>query len=120
MNESTEEGIWILYEPITKTVANTIGAPWYAEMVKGVVDIEKGIIALGGEYHMDANVILVGRGSSQSDVWGFNVYHDRAGDDWIEYTSLINIRPAVGNKSMLVENSKIRDAMRAYIERLIL
>ena len=85
----------------------------------GVVDVEQGILALGGEYHMDANVILVGNGSAQDKVWGFNIYPDQNGDDFIEYISLINIRPAVGNRGMLVESEEIRNIMRAIIERLI-
>ena len=119
MNELTADGILIISEPITRAKASEIGASWYAEMTKGVVDIEKGIIALGGEYHMDANVVLVGKGSSQADVWGFNVYPDKDGDDWIEYRSMINIRPVAGNRTMYVEDEALKKAMREIVERLI-
>ncbi len=111
--------IRILSEPIGRDEAREIGKPWYQELVKGVVDIDQGLIALGGEYHMDANVILIANGSKQSNVWGFNIYPDQTGDDFIEYTSLINIRPAVGNRTMVVEDEGIRNAMRDIIERLI-
>ncbi len=118
-NEETG-GIRIITEPITRDEARTVGKKWYQELVKGVVDIEQGILALGGEYHMDANVILIENGSAQDKVWGFNIYPDQNGDDFIGYTSLINIRPALGNRGMLMENEEIRNAMRAVIERLII
>ena len=117
-NEETGE-IRIITEPITRDEAREIGKSWYQELVKGVVDIEQGVLALGDEYHMDANVILVGNGSAQDKDWGFNIYPDQSGDDFIEYISLINIRLAIGNRGMLVEDEGIRNAMRAIIERLI-
>ena len=120
MDESVEEAeIRIITEPITKADAQIIGKHWYSELVKGVVDIEKNILALGGEYHMDANVILIAQGSAQANVWGFNIYPTRPSEKWIEFISLINIRPAVGNTSMLVEDEEIQNKMRAIIETLI-
>lgn len=112
--------IKIITKPITKKEALKIGREFYKEMVKGVVDIEKRIIALGGEYHMDANVILTNAGSSQNSIWGFNIYPDREGDDWIEYTALINIRPRDKNRSMTVEDKNIRRIMKEIIKELIL
>ncbi len=111
--------IQVLIEPITRDVAREIGKHWYADMIKGVVDIDQGLIALGGEYHMDANVVLMAHGSAQDNVWGFNIYPNQHDASWIEFTSLINIRPAVGNRGMLVESEEIQEAMRAIIERLI-
>ncbi len=112
--------IKLISQPITKTEALEIAKEFYIEMVKGVVDIEKEIIALGGEYHIDANQILIDSGSKQNNVWGFNIYPKVEGDNWIRYTSLINIRPTVKNMSMLVEDEKIRDTMRKIIEKLII
>lgn len=117
MQESGE--IKILLEPISRAEAQDIGKHWYADLVKGVVDIERGLVALGGEYHMDANTVLIAHGSAQNTVWGFNVYPDQHDEEWIEFTSLINIRPAVGNRGMLVESEEIRAAMRTVIERFI-
>lgn len=111
--------IQILTEPITRDGAREIGQHWYAEMVKGVVDLERGLIALGGEYHMDANVVLMEHGCAQDKVWGFNIYPDQHDESWIEFRSLINIRPAAGNRGMVVESEEIQNAMRAIIERLI-
>ena len=64
--------IRIITAPITKTEALEIAKEFYVDMVKGVVDLEKEIIALGGEYHMDANNVLIEQGSSQPVLWGLN------------------------------------------------
>ncbi len=113
--------IQIITKPITRAEAHSIGQEFYDEMVKGVVDIEREVIALGGEYHIDANVVLTGEGYEQATIWGFNIYPKRsAEEEWIEYTSLINIRPAVNNRTMTVENEQIRKKMKSIIEKLII
>ena len=96
-----------------------IAKEFYITMVKGVVDIKKEIVVFGGEYHADANEIILENGSLQSDVWGFNVYFDRPRDSWIEYISLINIRPQVGNAEMEIQDKDIRDKMKTIINSKI-
>lgn len=96
-----------------------IAKEYYIDMIKGVVDISKETVAFGGEYHMDANVKILENGSVQADVWGFNIFFDRPREERIEFTSLINIRPQVGNKSMEVEDEIIRKKMRDIIDRKI-
>jgi len=91
----------------------------YKTMIKGVVDIEKGVVAFGGEYHIDANQKLIERGSKQKDIWGFNVYLDRPRDTWMEYVSLINIRPSVGNTDMEISDQKIREKMKRIVDSKI-
>ncbi len=112
--------IKIISKPITRSEAFKIGQEFYREMVKGVVDIEAEIIALGGEYHIDANMVLIEEGHAQSNIWGFNIYQNRSGEDWIEYTSLINIRPKANNRTMTVENKEICDKMKKIIEKFII
>lgn len=114
-----DERIVIVREPISKEEAAQIGVPWYEDFIKGVVDIERSIIALGGEYHMDANVVLIENGSEQQNVWGFNIYPEKDGESWIEYVSLINIRPAQGNRGMVVEDEALRKKIRNVVESLI-
>ena len=104
---------------MTRAEAKEIAKEFYVEMVKGVVDVEKGIIALGGEYHMDANTILVENGSEQKNLWGFNFYPDKTGDEQIEYKALVNIRPVHGNSVMEIQDENLRTAMRVIIRKLI-
>jgi len=111
--------IVVVREPITRAQALLIAKEIYHDMVKGVIDIEQSIIALGGEYHIDAEQKLLEEGSRQSDVW-FNVYPLREDETWIEFTSLINVRPQAGNKSMTIEDRMLRDTIRVIVERLII
>lgn len=111
--------IEIITEPITRAEVREIAKEIYGSMVKGVADIERGVIALGGKWHMDANTKLTGSGSKQHSVWGFNLYTDKEGEERVEYVALVNIRPALGNRDMYIEDSAIREKMRSIIDRLI-
>ena len=92
---------------------------FFTDMVKYVVDVERGIAAVGGELHADAEQLLLEDGSRQEDLWGANYYPDRDPDECVEFTSLINIRPAQGNPSMEIENDEIRDHVRSLTHQLI-
>ena len=107
--------IKIINKKIAESELHEIAKDFYGEMVKGVVDIEREILALGGEYHMDANNKLIENGSRQQNVWGFNWYFDKKGNKRIEYVSLINIRPKQNNKTMEVQNVFLRDKMKTVI-----
>jgi len=92
----------------------------FGDMVKIAADIEQGIIALGGMLHADAEELLIRHGSKQSNVWGANIYPWEQGENRIEYTALINIRPAQDNPSMFIQNAEIRNTIKNLIERLII
>lgn len=111
--------IYIVKKPITRSEAKEIAKEFYVDMVKGVVDIERELVALGGEWHIDANNILTADGSRQSDVWGFNFHFNKERRDSIEYISLINIRPAQGNYDMVVQDELLQMKMRVIIDKLI-
>ena len=112
--------IKVVKEKIKLEEVKELAKEFYVSMIKGVVDIEKEIIALGGEFHMDANIVLMENGSDQSDVWGFNIQLEKTPEDWLEYTSLINIRPALGNLSIEISDQKLRDKMKAIIDTKIM
>jgi hypothetical protein len=111
--------IKIINKKITEPELREIAKEFYGVMVKGVVDIEREIIAMGGEYHMDANVVLIDSGSKQQDVWGFNWYFDKKEDGQIEYVSLINIRPKQNNRTMEVQDVSLRAKMKDIILRYL-
>lgn len=92
---------------------------FFEDMVKYVVDVERGVAAVGGELHADAEQLLLGSGSRQSDLWGANYYPGRGRDACIEYTSLINIRPSQGNRSMQIESAALRERVREITFALI-
>jgi hypothetical protein len=81
-------------------------------MVKYVVDVERRRIAIGGEMHADAEHVLLEAGSRQEDLWGANYYPGRGSEGCIEFTSLINIRPAAGNRGMELLDPGLREKVR--------
>lgn len=85
---------------------------FFEDMVKYVVDVERGVIAVGGEMHADAEQVLLEDGSQQGDLWGANYYPGRGVEDCIEYTSLINISPSRGNRSMELQDPAVRARVR--------
>ena len=112
--------IKIIGKKITESELREIAKDFYGDMVKGVVDIERGIIAMGGEYHMDANVMLIENGSKQQNIWGFNWYFDKKESERIEYILLINIRPRQNNRTMEVQDVSLRDKMKTIILKYLL
>jgi hypothetical protein len=91
----------------------------YEDMVKYVVDVERKMIAIGGEMHADAEGALLESGSRQADLWGANYYPGRGPEDCIEYTSLINIRPAAGNRGMELQDPALRVRVREITFALV-
>jgi hypothetical protein len=92
---------------------------YFEDMVKYVVDVSRGIAAVGGEMHADAEQLLLEDGSVQVDLWGANYYPGRGREGCVEYTSLINIRPAQGNRSMEIQDAAIRERVRDLTFALI-
>ena len=88
-------------------------------MVKAVVDIGRGIGAFGGELHSDEEALLLEDGSRQADLWGINLYPDESGDAWIEFDSMINVRPSQNNRSRSVDDEAIRSAIRRVVAALV-
>ena len=111
--------IKILHEPIEEEEVRALARAWHQTLVKGVADVEREIIALGGEWHMDANVRLIEESSSQENLWGFNVYPDKKGTDALEFFSLINIRPAQGNREMELKDEGLREKIRTIVSTYI-
>lgn len=91
----------------------------FGDLVKAVVDVELGIMAIGGELHADEEAILLEGGSRQQSLWGINIYADLEGDDRIEFDSMINIRPAQGNRSRGVDDPAIRATIVQIVDQLV-
>ena len=87
-------------------------------LIKYVVDIGRGRIALGGEMHADAEEELLKTGSSQADLWGGNLLPWRT-PPRIEHTSLINIRPAAGNRAIEISDPELRRAVETIVKQWV-
>ena len=111
--------IKIIRAPISDSeLREFLGKP-YREMIKFVVDIRREVIALGGEMHADAQKVLLEDGSKQQDVWGANIYPGRSKEQRLEWHSLINIRPSVGNCSIEIQDRPIQERVRKISEKLL-
>lgn len=109
----------LLSDPIDPAVLRTLVERHFEDMVKFVVDVERGVAAVGGELHADEELLLLEHGSRQADLWGANYYPGRGAEDCLEYTSLINIRPSQDNRSMSIQDESVRSRVREVAYRLI-
>lgn len=91
----------------------------YVDMVKGVVDVNKRLIALGGELHADCEQVLLDQGCKQVDLWGFNIYPKKTKEDYLEYTSMINIRPKQGNMQREIKDLNLRKKIKDIIDVMV-
>ncbi len=91
----------------------------YGSLVKAVVDIERKVMIAGMTMHADGEELLLNRGSKQANLWGINLYLQQAGDEWIEYDSVINLRPSQGNESRGVDDPTIRVKIREIVDHLV-
>jgi len=91
----------------------------FGTMVKAVIDVERGIMAIGGELHADEEAILLEQGSEQRDLWGINIYPELAKEERVEFDSMINIRPTQGNRSRGVEDPATRADILRIVEDLV-
>ena len=83
------------------------------------IDIEKEILAVGGELHADAESKLLDEGSKQTNLWGFNIYFGKSEDERIQYTSLINIKPRQGNRSLEIGDASLRVKIKAIVDKRV-
>ena len=96
-------------DTITISELDAMALRMYDHLVKAVVDVEEGILVVDAELHADQEAYLLERGSSQANLWGINLYPKEYGSDYfIEYDSMINIRPRQKNMSRNVEDETVR------------
>ena len=109
----------IIRAPLTDAERAALAADPFGDMFKIVVDIKRMSVVAGGEFHADGESVLMDDGSVQADLWGANYYPGRPAGSKLEYSALINIRSAQGNRGHLIESETIRKAVRAVVERLV-
>jgi hypothetical protein len=91
----------------------------FGDMVKAVVDVDQRIMAVDAELHADEEEALLERGSAQASLWGINLYPDVVGEGWIEFDSMINLRPSLGNRTRGVDDPGMRQRIVAVVSRLV-
>jgi len=88
----------------------------YETIIKIVVDIRQRILSGGGEMHADCESVLLENGSEQDDLWGANWYPD---EQRIAFESLINIRPRLGNRNILIQDENIRKQVEEITRQIL-
>ena len=111
--------IRIIRETVTRDELARIAERQFGDMVKGVVDVSRSIMAVGAELHADEEAALLDDGSRQQDLWGINLYPADTGHGFIEYDSMINVRPSQGNRSRGVEDEALRARIRDVVHQLV-
>ncbi len=109
----------ILDRPMSKAELRRLAGDYFGDMVKGVVDVERGLLAINAELHADLEAMLLEQGSKQNDLWGINLYPEMEDEDFLEFDSLINIRPMQGNRSRGVEDEQIQEKIRGLVAKWI-
>lgn len=111
--------IRLIHDTISREDLADLAKEYFEELIKGVVDVGREVIALGGNMHADAEAMLLQDGSKQSDLWGFNILLGKPAEECLAYHSFINIRPRQGNRGIEIENQELRDRMRGIILRKV-
>ncbi|MBQ7040467.1 hypothetical protein IJN73_00125 [Candidatus Saccharibacteria bacterium] len=88
-------------------------------MIKGAVDVRKGLLGLDAELHADIEQELLAQGSKQEDIWGINLYPDEEGEDFVEFDSMVNVRPRQNNRSRYVEDAKTRKQIIEVVDQWV-
>ncbi len=111
--------IFVVKDRISTEILSSLAERRFGDMVKGVVDISSGVVALGAELHADEEALLLQQDSLQDDLWGFNIYMDEDFPENIEFDSMINIRPRQNNNSRTVESPEIRAQILKILEMIL-
>jgi hypothetical protein len=111
--------IRIVTASVSRDELSSMAAGQFGDFVKAVVDVGRGVMAIGGELHADEEALLLENGARQPDLWGINLYPGRPAGELIEFDSMINVRPSQNNRSRGVEDEAVRRQIEAVVERLI-
>ncbi len=109
----------IVTDTITIDEIKKMATDLFGDMVKAVVDVEREIIALDAELHSDLEALLLDNGSKQKNLWGVNIYPEQSKDEFVEFDSMINLRPSQGNRSRGVEDNSLRSKIIGIISKKV-
>jgi hypothetical protein len=106
-------------DPLSIDELRTMVPGRFRDFVKGVVDLRRGILLLDADMHADQEAALLSEGANQRDLWGINLYPQIDGPDWLEFDSMINLRPSSGNRSRGVDDPETREAIASLVDSLV-
>jgi len=109
----------IITDDIVLEELKQMASAMFGNSVKAVVDTERGLLALDAELHSDLESLLLRDGSKHKDLWGINLYPELQGDDFVEFDSMINMRPSQNNRSRGVDDEQIRNKIIEIVSERI-
>ena len=90
----------------------------FGNLIKAMVDIEKEIMAVDAPMHADLLELLIEKENSEpKNLWGINLYHEKTGEDFIEFDSIMNLKPDLGNRTRGVENENVRKKIIEIVKK---
>lgn len=110
----------IIKKKASKELIKSLAEATFGGMIKLAVDIEREILAAGGEFHADGEHLLLKDGSKQENIWGANYYPFEKPQQRIQFSALINVRPQLGNRTMNIEDDEVRQKVKTIIEKLLM
>lgn len=114
------QGVQIVREPVAVATLTQMADRMFGNLVKAVVDVEREIMAIDAEMHADEEALLLDEGSRQPSLWGINLHPGQfSTPDFIEFDSVINIRPSQGNRTRSVDDPAARAQVVAVVDRLV-
>jgi len=110
----------LVQEKITLAELEQMAKKMFQHLVKAVVDIEKKIMVVDADFHAAQEQFLLEDESQQGNLWGINLHPDKYGNpDWIEFDSIINVRPSWGNRTRGVDNPDIQKKILNIVNKLV-
>lgn len=88
----------------------------FPTMIKAVVDCERGQMAVDADMHSDLETLLLENGSNNHELWGINLHPLESGENFLEFDSLINIRPSQDNRTLSVEDAGRREKIKRIVK----
>lgn len=105
---------------ITVAELKEMAKKMFGDLVKADVDLARGLVVIDMSMHADGEAYLLEQGSKQADLWGINLHPDDYGtDDFVEFDSMINIRPSQSNPSRDVLDESVRQQIKELIESVV-
>ncbi len=99
-----------------RTIADENGKNY----VKAVVDVERGAVVVGMKFHDQAIPLLEEGGSKRPNLWGVRLHPEAFGDaNFVEFDSMINIKPELDNPSTDVESPELRQRIIETVEAVV-
>ena len=118
--KSHDMAIRIVKDTISRNELQKIADERFGDLVKAAIDVRQEILALGAELHADAETELIEKEkSSRKDIWGINIYPQEPDESFIEFDSMINLKPAFGNRSRGIDDEHIRAQIRKIVNRVV-